>query len=456
MNELDKSTTIDTRYDPVTGPVVATFVRYAIPSVLGMLAVTSASIIDGFFIGNFVGPTALAAVNIATPAWALFTAIVFMLAVGGAVMCGRFLGAKDVLAASSIFTRIMIAAVGFSVLITALCLIFLDEVVRLLGANDILHANVKTYMQIILWFAPVFVAALTMDYFVRADSRPVLAATALLAFSGTNIVLNTLFIGYWGWGIEGAAWASALAELVIFFILITHWFSPKCTLQLSLARGRWRDVLAAAWNGLSEFTNELSVGLVVLLFNWVMITRQGVEGVAAYTIIAYLVMIGLQISYGISESLQPTISRNLGAMQFERIRKFFLTALAASLMVGLLVCALLLTMPEQMVNVFLPAGEQSTVGLALVFVAFFWPAFLFNGMNITMASYFTALHRPIPSASIALTRSLLLPAVGLLLLPRWFGDKGVYLAIPLAEFFTFLLALILVMRFKPGLETQSQ
>jgi Na+-driven multidrug efflux pump len=434
----------DPRYDPVTGRVVPTFIRYAIPSVLGMLAVTSAGIIDGFFIGNFVGPVALAAVNIATPAWAVFAAIVFMLAVGGSVMCGRFLGQQDKLAASGIFTRTMVAAVGFSLLITVPCLLFLDDVVRLLGANDILHPDVKTYMQIILWFAPLLVAGLTMDYFVRADGRPVLAASALLAFAGTNIALNALFIGYLGWGIAGAAWASALAEVVIFLVLITHWFSGRCSLQLSLERGRWIDVLKAAWNGLSEFTNELSIGLVVLLFNWVMITRQGVAGVAAYTIIAYLVMLGMQISYGVSESLQPTISRNLGAGQFGRIRRFFLTGLSTNFLVGLLLCTLLLAIPEHMVGVFLPPGERDTVAIALVFISFFWPAFLFNGMNITMASYFTALHRPVHSAAIALSRSLVLPALGLLLLPRWFGDNGVYLAIPVAELLTFLFAVVLV------------
>ncbi|MDP5053779.1 MAG: MATE family efflux transporter, partial [Congregibacter sp.] len=108
MNASDQTVEIDPRYDPLEGSVIATFIHYAVPSVLGMLAVTSAGMIDGIFIGNYVGAHALAAVNLAQPAWIAFAAIVFMLAVGGSVMCGRFLGQGDSIAASSIFTRTLI------------------------------------------------------------------------------------------------------------------------------------------------------------------------------------------------------------------------------------------------------------------------------------------------------------------------------------------------------------
>lgn len=455
MDTVTNGTEIDPRYDPVDGPVVATFIRYAVPTVLGMLAVTSAGIIDGIFIGNFVGASALAAVNLAQPAWAAFAAIVFMLAVGGSVMCGRFLGQRDHAAASSIFTRTLIAAVGVGILIAGVGLLFLDDLVHLLGATESVKPLVVAYMRIVLIFAPVFVAALTMDYFVRADGRPVLAAVALVAFAGTNIVLNTLFIVYLDWGIVGAAWASALAEFAIFLILLSHWFHSKCSLRLTLCRGRWKDLGQAAWNGFSEFINELSVGLVVLFFNWVMISRQGVEGVAAYTIITYLMMIGLEVSYGISESLQPTVSRNLGAGKPERVHKFLVTAICAVFSIGLLVSILLLALPEQMIGLFLRPEEQATAAIALVFISYFWPTFLLNGTNITLASYFTALHRPLPSAFIAITRSLLLPGIGLLFLPLWLGDVGVYVAIPLAELLTLILALVLVRRIKPFSATAS-
>jgi len=109
-----------------------------------------------------------------------------------------------------------------------------------------------------------------------------------------------------------------------------------------------------------------------------------------------------------------------------------------------------LLIPETLISLFLRAGEDHTFEIALTFVALFWPAFLFNGMNITLASYFTSLHKPLQSAAIAVSRSLILPVLGLALLPLWFGDDGVFLAIPVAEAIAFILAIVLVKRNRPG------
>jgi putative MATE family efflux protein len=445
---------MNNKYDPVTGKVIPVFFHYAVPSVIGMLAVSSAGVIDGIFIGNFVGATALAAVNISMPAFALFAAVVFMLAVGGSVMCGKFIGESDAHSASSIFSKTVYVTFVLALMITGFFQVFMDQLVSLLGANEDLHGLVSDYMTIIVWAAPLLILGLTLDYFVRVDGRPVLASATLVAFAVLNISLDYLFIVHLGWGIKGAAWATAIAEATIFFMLLSHWFSNRCTLRLipflECHRDGWAAVLRAAYNGFSEFANEMSIGLITLLFNWVMITRLGVEGVAAFTIISYLLYIGLEVCYGISESLQPTVSKNLGAKQADRIRQFMLAAVLSCAVIGVLVSAVFLFFPEVLISLFLGEGEDRTVEIALTFIALFWPAFLFNGMNITIASYFTALHKPLPSASIAVSRSLVLPGLGLLLLPIWFGDDGVYLAIPVAEVLTFILAIILVRRYRPS------
>jgi len=442
------------KYDPINGKVIPVFFHYAIPSVIGMLAATSAGVIDGIFVGNFIGATALAAINISMPAFALFAAVVFMLAVGGSVMCGKFMGEGDLQSASSIFSKSVYATLVVTLLVSVCFLLFLDQLVSALGANEDLHGMVKDYMRIIVFAAPLLVLGLTLDYFVRIDGRPILASAALIAFAIINISLDYLFIVQLGWGIKGAAWATAIAEACIFFILLSHWLSARCTLQfitfIECHRDGWKDVFKAAYNGVSEFANEMSIGLITLLFNWVMITRLGVEGVAAFTIISYMLYIGLEACYGISETLQPTVSKNLGAKQPQRIKQFMLTAVLSCFTVGVLVSGLFLFIPETLISMFLREGETRTVEIALTFIALFWPAFLFNGMNITLSSYFTALHKPLQSVTIALSRSLVLPVLGLLFLPLWFGDKGVFLAIPVAEAATFILAAILVSKHRPA------
>ena len=453
-SETGSLTPLEPRFDPLKGKPLTVFVHYAVPSVVGILAATSAGVIDGIFIGNFVGATALAAVNISMPAFYLLVAIAFMLAVGGSVVCGKYIGEGNMEAASLIFSKTLYASTAIALLVVAPALFFLDQVVSGLGANEELRPLVFTYMQIILWASPLLIIGLTMDYFVRVDGRPLLASGAMVSFAVINITLDWLFVVRWGWGIKGAAWATALADVCFALILSTHFVSSRCHLHLKKVPARfkkgWDELFKAAYNGFSEFANETSVGLVTLLFNWVIITRMGVEGVAAFTVIGYLLMIGTNIGYGISESLQPTVSKNLGARQPDRIVSFFKLALVSSLSVGLVFSTLLILAPAAMINVFLDAGETSTRDLTLTLIAVFWPAFLFNGMNITLAGYFTSLHRPLPSSAIALSRSLLLPAAGLMLLPQWFGDRGVFMALPIAEGLTFLLGMALVWHLKPS------
>jgi putative MATE family efflux protein len=445
---------VSKQFDPISGPIIPVFFHYAIPSVIGMLAITSAGIIDGIFIGNFVGATALAAVNISMPALYIFVAVVFMLAVGSSVMCGRFIGENDSASASSIFSKTIYLMLVIALLITSLSLVFLDELVVILGANQALAGLVREYMEIILLSTPLFIMALTLDYFIRVDGRPVFASAGLVAVAVVNIILDWLFIVEWGWGLSGAAWATALSYLCIFVILLSHWFSSRCSLKLVSVPMRWRDgwdaIFRAAYNGFSEFANESSIGLITLLFNWIMITRLGVEGVAAFTIVSYLLMIGIEVNYGVAESLQPLISKNLGARQSDRIVHFCIVGLLSSFAVGLAASSLFIFMPETLVSFFLKEGETGTELIALAFIGVFWPAFLFNGMNITLASILTAMHKPLPSAIIALSRSLVLPGLGLLLLPRWFGDRGIFLAIPLAEALTFAVALLLIARNRPA------
>jgi len=369
-------------------------------------------------------------------------------------MCGKFMGEGKHQAASIIFSKTVYAVLFITLLVSMFFLLFLDQLVSALGANDDLHELVTDYMRIIVFAAPLLVLGLTLDYCVRVDSRAILASAVLIAFAMINISRDYLVIVELGWGIKGAAWATAIAEGSIFFMLISHWFSSRCTLKwiafLECHRDGWKDVKKAAYNGFSEFANEMSIGLITLLFNWVMITRLGVEGVAAFTIISYMLYISLEICYGISESLQPMVSKNFGARQSQRIGQFLLIALLSCFTIGLLLSSLFLLIPETLISLFLRAGEDHTFEIAMTFAALFWPAFLFNGMNITLASYFTSLHRPLQSASIAVARSLLLPVLGLALLPIWFGDDGVFLVIPIAEAIAFILAIALVNRHRPG------
>ncbi len=435
---------MNSKYDPVSGRVIPVFLHYAIPSVIGMLALSSAFMVDGIFIGNFVGATALAAVNLAMPVWSGLFAVITMLAIGSSVMCGKYLGEDDISAAKDIFTKSLCCSLAIALLSCVLGIVFLDSLVVALGATEELAALVSSYLLVIFAFSPVFLMGFVLLYFVRIDSNPLLASTSLIASALINVVLDWLLIMQWEMGIAGAAYATGIAHGSVLIVLLPHFLRQTCQLRLVPLSGSWNDIPRALANGFSEFANEISIGLTTLLLNWIMITRLGVSGVAAFTIVNYLFFIGLMTFYGIGESLQPLISKNFGARQAGKMTEFVIVALLSNLLIALILCGVLLTMPHVLIGFFLQPGETSIVEIATRFLYYFWPAFIFSGMNITLSEFFTACHKPVLSASIALLRSLCLPLIFLLTLPAWLGEIGVFISIPIAEFLTFFVALIFV------------
>lgn len=441
---------MDNKSDPINGNVIPVFFSYALPSVLGMLALSSAYMVDGIFVGNYVGAHALAAVNLSMPVWSGLFAIILMLAVGGSVTFGKFVGAGNYCAASDIFSKSMACALFFALATCILGLLFLDELIIALGATDALKGMVASYLTIILLFSPLFLMGNALVYFVRVDGSPVLASSSLIFGAILNVALDWLFIVKMDMGIEGAAYGTGISESVVLFILLPRVFRPGGKLKFGRLSGSWENIKKTIANGFSDFANEISVGLTILLFNWIMITRLDVEGVAAFTIISDLFFVGLMVYYGIAESLQPLVSTNFGAGQAKKMAHFLTAALLSIFLISLVICSLLLLIPEFLIGLFLKPGETATVDIALHFIYYFWPAFLFSGINITLTAYFTACHKPIQSASIALSRSLVFPCLLLITLPGFLGDTGIFIAVPIAEFVTFLLALKFMLHNKPS------
>ena len=423
--------------------VSSVFFQYLIPSVLGMLAISSASIVDGYFIGNYVGDLGLAAINISLPIFSLLFGLSLMLGIGGSVTSGKLIGEKDIKNASIIFTKTVICIISFSVIVCSFLFINIETILYILGSNEDLTNISIEYMSILLLFLPFLMIGVVLDYFVRVDGRPNLAFIALLSSGVINVVLDWFLIVYLEKGIFGAALATGISELALIFILLPHFFSKKATLKFVKPIGSYIEIMKAAYNGASEFINEMSVGITILIFNYIMIKTFSVEGVSAFAIINYLLWIGIMISYGISDSLQPLISKNFGAKEDKRIENFLKIAFITTSFVGFLMIILILFIPEQLANLFLEDSNSETKQLVLDFAKFIWIAFLFNGANLILSAYFTAVHKPLQSIFIAISRSLIFPVIFIATLPFVFDKNGIFLAIPMAEALTFIIAIIL-------------
>ena len=423
------------------------FFQYSIPAVLGMLAISSANIVDGFFIGNYVGDFGLAAINISFPIFSLLFGFALMLAIGSSVVSGKLIGQGDIKSASIIFSKTMVCITLFSFITCTGLFLNIETVLYLFGADENLTKIAIEYLSVILIFIPFLMIGVVLDYFVRVDNRPNLAFIALLSSALINVILDWFLIVYLQKGIFGAALATGISQLALIFILLPHFFSKKATLKFVKPIGSYIQIIKASYNGASEFVNEISVGITTLIFNYVMIKNFDIEGIAAFTVINYLLMIGIMISFGISDSLQPIISKNFGAKENKRIEEFLKLAFITTCLVGVVMILLIIFTPNTLANIFLEDTNYKTKQIVLSFATFIWIAFLFNGINLVISAYLTAIHKPL--ASIAVSRSFIFPIFFIFTLPFFFDLDGIFMAIPMAEFITFIIGIILFKKFSP-------
>ena len=427
------------------------FIKYVIPSILGLLAISSASIIDGYFVGNYVGAVGLASINISYPITPVLFGLALMFAVGSSVMVGKLMGENNTQDASNVFTKSIISVSLISIVVCLILYLSLGNILDILNVQDELREKTFLYLPILLVFLPLLMTAIVLDYFVRVDENPNLSFAALFLSSLINVGLDYLFIVKYDWGISGAAYATGISQAAIILILLPHFFSKKATLKLVKPAGSWLNIIQAVKNGVSEFVNESSAGITVLIFNYIMLQNFGATGVASYTIIGYFIMISVMVSFAIADALQPIISKNYGALHFHRIKSFLKLGFLTIIIIEALITLMVLIVPEALINIFLENSETETKRITIEFISYAWPAFIFLGLNILITSYLTSMQKPLYSVVIALLRSLILPVLFIITLPNIFGNVGIFMALAVSEFLTFIVASYIFINNRPTL-----
>ena len=445
------SSASDQNEQALKGAVVPAFFKYLALAVLGLIAMTSAMLVDGLFIGNYVGVTALAAVNLIIPISTLLFGVGMMLSIGGSVRAGKYLGEDDKPAASAIFSKTLVCMALYGTVAISLALAFEETLFTGLGASLELLPAMSEYYRIIMPFLLAQLIVLALYYFIRMDGYPNLVATALTIGAVVNILLDYLFIGRFGWGLTGAAFATGISQALPLPVMMIYFLKPGRRLRFAVRQRNWREVFQAAFNGVSEFINEVSGGIVLLILNWMLLRRIGVHGVAAMTVVSYTMLLGYMMFFAVSDTVQVMISQNFGARNAARMAAFLKTAAGAIAMLNAIFITVLLAASEPIIRLFVDDRDSAaTVALATEFVTYIWPLFLFVSVNVLLSGYLTAIHRPLQSVAVALCRSLILPTAFLALTYWLLSDQRFVVALPVAEATASVLALALFLRHLPA------
>ena len=411
---------------------VAQFFAYSIPAIVSMLLTSGIIIVDGLFIGNIIGKIGLASVNLTLPVLYLFLGIAIMIGVGGAVKVGHALGAENLELARKHFSATIALAVLVITVLTAVCLVFLEPILSILTSQRVLHGTIRLYLGTILWFYPAIMINIVFSILIRAQGNPGLSLLFGLAGNCLNLVLDYLMIARWGMGLRGAALASGISVLIPMSCGILYFVSGRSILGFLKFPWNWSDVFETLFNGSSEMIGQLSIGFTTWVFNTIILSRLGVDGVAAYTIVGYTAFVQMMIITGFATGLGPIVGYYYGAGNTDHIRKVMKIALAAGFISGV-ICWLMVLFSSTSIASLFSRGNSNIIELARSNFVQFTAAFVLNGFNILITGYFTSIGNARISVVISILRGFILINLFVVVLPLLMGNAGIWISYPLAE-----------------------
>ena len=418
-----------------TEKLLKLFIKFTIPSIIGMVFLGIQGIIDGLFVGNVIGENALASVNLVQPYMQIIMAYALVIGVGAQSVIGINLGKGENEKAQNIFRTSLILLTLISILVMMFGIFFSDKIAIFLGANEVLLEGASTYIKIISYFI-VFVSLMFLfEMIVRTIGKPNISLVSMILAVLLNVVLDYLLINKLNLGIKGAAVATGISYASAFFINIIPFLSKKTVVNLYNGKFDGSCLFPMVYNGSSEGISSLSNGFSMFLFNTALMKIAGESGIAAFSIINYIAQVGYMVLFGISDGVRPIISYNYGAENEERVNKTLKASIIVNLLIGIIIFIVMEMFSQPLINVFLKDGK-SVLEMATTGAKIYGIAFLFNGVNILISSYFTAIDDPMSSIIVAASRGLLFIAVGIFILPYIFGINGIWGSIVFAEVIT--------------------
>jgi putative MATE family efflux protein len=422
------------------------FWKYISFNILSMIGLSCFVFADTLCIANGVGSDGLAALNLVIPVYALVNGMGLMLGMGGATQYSMEQGMGEAERANISFTRACRAALIFGILFTGAGVAFTRPLGILLGAEEGVMDCLVPYMRTLLAFSGAFLFNNILVCFVRNDRNPRLAMAAMLTGSFSNIILDVLFIFGFGWGMFGAAFATGLAPIFSMLVASVHIWKKKNQFHLAGCRWRGRALLRLMSLGGASFVTEMSSGIVILLFNFVILKLEGSIGVAAYGVIANLAIIVMSIFNGIAQGLQPLVSLQYGRGENRGIFAFVKRALFLAAAVGVLCCLSGILFTHPLIGIFNGGKDPAFEAIAAQGIPVYFTAFLAMGINIVSAAVLAAMDQARESLWVALLRGIILNGILVLILPRFMGMQGIWMVVPLAETGTIFLSIYYIFK----------
>ncbi len=407
--------------------------RFTLPSIIMMIFTSIYGVVDGFFVSNFVGKTSFAAVNFIMPFLMILGTVGFMFGTGGSALVAKNMGEGEHKKANENFSMLVFVSLVLGILLAIFGIVFAGPVAAFLGAEGELLSDCVRYSRVILLALPAYVLQLEFQSFFITAEKPRLGLWVTVASGVTNIVLDALLVAVFGWGLEGAAVATALSQAVGGIIPLIYFIKPNSSL-LKIVKTHFdgRALLKVCVNGSSELMSNVSMSLVSMLYNVQLLKYAGEDGISAYGVMMYVNFVFIAAFIGYSIGTAPIISFHFGACNRKELKSLLRKScvIICSFSVCMLASAMLLsgTLSRLFVGYDEALFEMTKHGFRI-----FSFSFLFAGLAIFGSGFFTALNDGITSAAISFLRTLVFQIAAVLILPLVFDIDGIWLSVVVAE-----------------------
>ena len=420
--------------------------RFTIPSMLMMVFTSIYSIVDGAFVSNFVGTTPFAAINLIMPFLMFLGVVGTMLGTGGSALIAKTLGEGQKDKANRIFSMLILVAFISGIVLAAIGIIFLRQISIFLGADVDMLEYCISYGRIILIALPFMILQYMFQPLMVAAERPRLGLVVTVLSGIMNIILDYVLIVVFGWGLNGAAIATAVSQLVGGMLPILYFLFPnKSLLRIVKPEMDMKALGQACFNGMSEFFGNLSGSVVSMCYNFQLMKYFGENGVAAYGVIMYVQFIFFAVFLGYAVGSAPIISYHYGAQNHEELHNVYQRSLKLIGFMGIVLTLSLELFAGPLTKIFV-GYDEALFALTRRAFRIYGLSYLLVGFNFYASSFFTALNNGVISAIVATTRALVFETSAVFILPALFGADMIWLSVCCAEIMALIVSVVFLSR----------
>ena len=418
--------------------------QFTAPSIGTMVVMSVYGVVDGFFVSNFVGTIQFASLSFLFPPYILLTFIGTLFGTGGSALIGKNLGEGKRNKANEIFSMLVYLSIFIGVILGILGIVYVSDVATFLGATEDILKHGVSYAQILLLALPFVILQMQFESYFSTAEKPQLGFYVTLAAGLTNVVLDALFIVVLGFGLQGAAVATAISEIIGGALPLVY-FSRKNSSLLRLTKTHLDlpALFKTCTNGVSELLSAVSMSVVGMLYNWQLLKYAGEDGVAAFAVMMYATMIFESVFIGYSMGVAPVVAYNYGAKNYSELQSLLKKSLTliGIFAVIMFICAEIFAGP--LIDIFLESKEN-IFEMAVHGFRIFSFSYLLMGFGMFASGFFTALNNGKLSAIISGMRTLVFEVSAVLILPLIFGLDGIWLSMVGAEIMAITVATFLL------------